>query len=93
MKFWEQPVRWSPPRTQRRDGNGRKEVRGEVSQRLREGSSQQSQLPQRAVGRCGVGLMYHLDRWCRVERTLSQSPESKTEETKTIPRHFAKELS
>lgn len=66
-----------------------------MSQRLREGSSQQSQLPQRAVGIWGLGLMYHVDRWRRVERTLGQSPESKTvsdEETKTIPRHFAKEL-
>lgn len=64
--------------------------------RLWEGSSHQSQLPQRAVGIWGLGLMYHVDRWHRVERMMGQSPESKTvsdEETTTIPRHFAKELS
>lgn len=67
-----------------------------MSQRLREGSGQQSQLPQRTPGMWGLGLVYCLGRWHRVGRMLCQSPEPKTvfaEEARTAAGHLAKKFS
>lgn len=75
-------------------GNSRKEVRGEWCPRgAGEGSSQQPQLPKRALDIPGSRIgVYRVGQWDEVGRLLCQSLESKTvvdEEIKTIPRHFA----
>lgn len=65
-----------------------------VSQRHREGSSQQSQLPQSALDIAGSRIgVYHVCQWDELGRLLCQSLESKTvvdEEIKTPPRHLLK---